>query len=97
MLKMRKTKLYGKQHDYFDDYDVIGWTLEGDKAHKDSGLAVIMSDKEAGEKNMFVGTQHAGEVWTDQLSPEREPVTINDDGMAVFRCDGGSVSCYSKK
>ena len=96
MLKLRKTKLFGEQHDYFDDFDVIGWTLEGDKTHKDSGLAVIMSDKDAGEKNMFVGTQHAGEVWTDKLSSEHEPVTIKEDGTAVFRCDGGSVSCYSK-
>ncbi len=97
MLRLRHENMFGPQHDYFDDYDVIGWTLEGDKTHKNSGLAVVMSDKDASEKKMFVGTQHAGEIWTDQLHPERKPVTIEKDGTAVFSCDAGSVSCYCKK
>lgn len=41
LMALRKLKAYGRQHDYFDHKNVIGWTREGDNRHLDSGLAVI--------------------------------------------------------
>lgn len=44
MMLVRKYFTYGTQNDYFDDENIIGWTLEGDSDYPDSGMAVIMSD-----------------------------------------------------
>lgn len=54
LLKVRKYFAYGKQTDYFDHYNVIGWTREGSFEHPDSGLAVVMSDGDRGYKQMNV-------------------------------------------
>ena len=97
MLEVRRDCLYGEKHDWFDNPDVIGWTFEGDSDHENSGVAVILSDHEAGEKNMYVGTIHAGETWIDRSGNVKEPVTIGSDGNAVFRCNDGLVSFYTKK
>ena len=97
MLEIRKDRVYGEKHDYFDDFDVIGWTLEGDEDHKDSGVAVILSDKDAGEKTMYVGTRHEGEIWEDRSGNTTYETVIDEDGMGVFRCEAGSVSFYTKK
>ena len=55
MLKLRHECLYGIQRDYFDDSSIVGWTMEGDGEHKNSGLVVIMTDKTGGTKTMNVG------------------------------------------
>ena len=44
LMLLRKEKAYGEQHDYFDHAQYIGWTLEGDKRHTHSGLAVVISN-----------------------------------------------------
>ena len=96
MLQARKHLLYGTQHDYFDDFDVIGWTLEGDAKHKNSGIAVVLSDKDEGEKRMYAGIQHAGETWKDLSGQIEESVIIGEDGYGIFRCNPASVSFYGK-
>ena len=50
LLALRKIKAYGRQHDYFDHPNVIGWTREGDTKHLDSGLAVVASNSFDAEK-----------------------------------------------
>lgn len=44
LLHLRKNYVYGLKRDYFDDPNIVGWTLEGDITHPNSGLAVIMTD-----------------------------------------------------
>lgn len=61
----RKYLAYGNQHDYLDNPNIIGWTLEGDYYHQDSGLAVILSDSEGGSKQMNVGKNLAGQILYD--------------------------------
>lgn len=97
MTYLRRTRLFGPQHDYFDDEDVIGWSLEGDEKHPDSGIAVIMTNRCGGEKTMYVGTQHAGEIWIDALSIEEDEITIGEDGCGIFKCTDGSVSVWTKE
>ncbi|MDD3337666.1 MAG: alpha-amylase [Lachnospiraceae bacterium] len=96
-LKVRRDLLYGVQHDYFDDFDVVGWTLEGDAEHKDSGVAVLITDGPGGEKNMFVGTGHSGETFYNVTAQQKQEVIIGADGCAEFTVDGGSVSVWIKK
>lgn len=59
-MKLRKNQAYGAQHDYFDDPNCIGWTREGDEEHKNSGMAVVISDGTGGTKHMYIGKQFAG-------------------------------------
>lgn len=55
LLMLRKQKAYGMQRDYLDHPNCIGWTRAGDIEHMDSGLAVILSNGEAGFKHMEIG------------------------------------------
>jgi alpha-amylase len=97
LLAARRDLAYGVQRDWFDHWDVIGWTREGDDDHPGSGLAVLMSDGPGGSKWMQVGNRHAGETFVDLLGHSQGTVTINSDGWGEFRTEGGSVSVWAKK
>ena len=95
-LKLRKDYCYGKQNDYFDNEDIIGWTIEGDKKHVNSGFAVIMSDRGEGTKNMYIGPNFAGCDMYDITGNIQEKITVDENGYADFRCNAGSVSVWVK-
>ncbi len=97
LMKMRKTKAYGEQHDYFDDPDCIGWTREGDEDHKDSGLAVIMSDGRGGTKRMYIGRKFAGQHFSDILGNAKYNIKIDDDGCGEFYVNRCGVSVWVHK
>ena len=97
LLALRKIKAYGRQHDYFDHPNVIGWTREGDTKHLDSGLAVIASNSYDAEKRMYVGTGFAGECFIDSLDNCPDVVHIDEQGCGVFKCKGKSVSVWVRK
>ena len=94
---IRSRYAYGEQHDYFDDFHVVGWTRSGDEEHADSGLAVLMSNAEGGSKRMYVGKQFAGELFYDAMGECTEPVRIEDDGNCTFYTDGGKVSVWIRE
>ncbi|RZM12251.1 MAG: DUF1939 domain-containing protein, partial [Pedobacter sp.] len=94
LLRLRKEKAYGPQCDYFDHPSCIGWTREGDQEHENSGLAIILSNGEAGHKAMEVGVQFAGKTFTDQLGHAQGEVVINENGWGEFYCEAGSVSVW---
>lgn len=97
LLKLRKYFAYGKQNDYFDDNNIIGWTREGDFEHPDSGMAVILSDNIGGSKIMNVGKHLAGCTLYDYTGNVQETVYIDEEGNGIFYCNGGSVSVWVKK
>ena len=97
MMDLRQTHVYGAQHDYFDDPDVVGWTMEGDEAHGGNGLAVVLTNRTGDDKSMYVGTQHAGETWIDTLGNLKHEVSIDEEGYGVFSCADGSLSIWIKK
>ena len=88
---------YGRQNDYFDDQNIIGWTREGDYEHSDSGMAVIMSDNAGGCKQMNVGSNLANTVLYDCTGNMKETVYVDNEGNGIFYCQGGSVSVWIKK
>ncbi|NEP18783.1 MAG: alpha-amylase [Leptolyngbya sp. SIO4C1] len=90
-LYARRTYAYGDQYDYFDHANCIGWTRLGDEAHP-GGLAVVISNGEAGTKWMEVGQPN--QAYIDITEHVNEPVTTNDEGWAEFRCEAGSVSVW---
>ena len=58
LIDLRKEKAYGKQNNYFDNPNCIGWTREGDDEHIKSGLAVLISNKGDSVKKMYIGTRN---------------------------------------
>lgn len=94
MIELRKEKAYGIQHDYFDNPNYIGWTLEGDNEHLTSGLAVIATNKGPGEKRMYIGEKHSGEKFIDALSNCQEEIIIDENGYGNFKVNEKSVSIW---
>lgn len=94
IMEARVKCAYGAQHDYFDHVDIVGWTREGDGAHKNSGLAALITDGPGGSKTMYVGKSHAGEVWQDITGNRSAKVTIDSEGNGIFYVNGGSNSIY---
>jgi alpha-amylase len=91
LLAVRRDAAYGRQIDYFDHPDVVGWTRLGDAEHPDA-IAVILSDGPGGSKRMQVERPNA--VFTDVTGNIIDTVTTGSDGFGDFRCNGGSVSVW---
>jgi len=95
MLALRKNQVYGVQRDYFDHPNCVGWTVDGESEHPNSGIAVLISNGEEGFKSMEMGKQFAGKVFRDRLKTIDEEVHINEDGWGEFRVASGSVSAWT--
>lgn len=93
----RKLFAYGEQNDYFDeDPNCLGFVRRGTQ-DRPAGLACLLSNAAPGQKRMFVGEAHKGEVWTDVLGWQTDEVTIDDEGFGEFMCPGTSVSVWVHK
>ena len=97
LMKLRKQKAYGPQHDYFDDPDCIGWTREGDEEHKDSGMAVVLSDGKGGTKRMYIGRQFAGAHFSDIMGNAKYNIKIDNEGCGEFYVNRGAVAVWVRK
>lgn len=97
LMKLRKQKAYGPQHDYFDDPDCIGWTREGDEDHKDSGMAVVLSDGKGGTKRMYIGRQFAGAHFSDIMGNAKYNIKIDNEGCGEFYVNRGAVAVWVRK
>ena len=93
MIFLRQHIMNGHCHDYFDHFDVVGWTFEGDDNPK-SGLAIIMSDGPEGIKPMYIGKNHCGQKYIDITYKTDNEVIIGDDGVGLFKTNGGSYHLY---
>ena len=96
LLKIRKYFAYGEQEDYLVSPNIIGFTRSGDYEHPDSGLAVVMSDKEGGTITMNLGKNLSNTVFYDCLGNIEEKVYIDSEGNGTFSCKDGSVSVWIK-
>ena len=94
MITIRKEKAYGKQNDYFDNPNCIGWTREGDDGHIKSGVAVLISNKYDSEKRMYIGKVLAGKEFIDAIGNCEEKVIIDEEGFGIFKVRGKSVSVW---
>ncbi|MCR4839357.1 MAG: alpha-amylase [Eubacterium sp.] len=97
LLKVRKTRAYGPQHDYFDDPDCIGWTREGDEEHPDSGLAVVLSDGRGGTKRMYIGKQFAGAHFSDVTGNAKYNIKIDSEGFGEFYVNRAAAAVWIRK
>ena len=94
LLRLRKYYAYGEQKDYFDDHSLVGFTRMGDSEHKNSGVAVLLTDSCEGKKRMLIGTNFAGHSFFDALGHFDKPVVIDREGYGEFSVKGGSVSVW---
>lgn len=94
MLYLRKNHAQGKQNDYFDHPDIIGFTREGDNQN---GLACIMTNSLGGSKSMYIGVDYAGASFFDVTGHILEEVIIDEYGCGVFSVCDGSLSVYVQK
>lgn len=97
LLWARKDLAYGRQHDYFDDANIIGWTREGYEEKWNSGLAVVLTNKLGGEKNMFIGQRFANRDFYDLLGNFTDTVKVDYAGYGRFKVKNGSVSVWIAK
>lgn len=93
LIRIRQENAFGEQIDFFDHNNIVGWVRAGNEKHP-NGCVVIMSTGDAGEKAMFVGEMHAGEVWADKMGFVPDKVTIDEKGQGTFKTNAGSVSVY---
>lgn len=96
-LWVRKHYVYGVRRDYLDDPNIIGWTLEGDITHPNSGVAVILTDNNGGAKQMNVGLNLANRILVDCTGNIKEPIYVDHEGNGIFYVNGGSVSIWIAK
>lgn len=94
LMKVRELYAYGEQEDYFDHENIIGWVRKGDAEHKNSGLAVVMSDGPGGSKRMYIGPAFAGTEFKDVYGKRPDSVFIDAQGWGTFPVDGGAVSVW---
>lgn len=85
---------YGPQYDYFDHWDVMGWTRLGDEDHP-KAMAVVLSNGDGGHKWMEVGKPDT--TFYDITEHIQDTVTTNEHGWGTFPCNGGSVSVWVEK
>lgn len=97
LLAVRKKYAYGEQTDYFDDPSLVGFTRQGDAEHKNSGLAVLLTDMSGGKKRMNVGKAFAGEHFYDALGNVTDSVKIDSEGFGEFYVADGSVSVWVRE
>ncbi|MFD1416371.1 alpha-amylase [Oceanobacillus jeddahense] len=95
LLYTRYHKAYGKQEDYFDHPNTIGWVRYGLPEIERSGCAVVISNGDDGEKRMNAGEDRAGEIWVDLTGTRTDHIPIEEDGFATFPVNGGSVSVWA--
>ena len=97
LMKLRKNQAYGTQHDYFDDPNCIGWTREGDEEHKNSGMAVVISDGTGGTKHMYIGRQFAGCHFADAMGNAKYNIKIDEEGFGDFYVNRDAVAVWVHK
>ena len=97
LLKVRKYYAYGEQTDYFNNMNLIGFIRKGDFEHSNSGLAVVMTDKEGGSITMNMGYNFSNTAFYDCTGNIQDIVVTDNDGKAEFYCKDKSVSVWIKK
>lgn len=97
LLSIRTNLAYGTQIDYLNHPNCIGWTRAGDLEHPNSGLAVLMSNGDEGFKEMEIGVGFCGKTFIDALGNRKEEVSLDENGIGKFFCNGGSVSVWVLK
>ncbi|EAA30628.3 Amy1 [Neurospora crassa OR74A] len=96
LMLARRLWAYGTQYDYLDHPHCVGFTRTGHYSQSGgAGVACVMANWwEHASKRMYVGVEHAGEVWTDVLKFCPGEVMIDESGWGVFPVAARSVAVW---
>jgi alpha-amylase len=94
LIKVRSELAYGKQRDYFDHGNTIGWTRAGSAHKKHSGCAVLLCNGADGFKKMEIGKRHKGKTFVDITGYRKEKVVIQEDGWGEFPVAAGKIAVW---
>lgn len=85
LLQARKKYAYGKQTDYFNHPNCIGWTRRGDDSMPGSGCAVLISNHPQliFKKYMLLGAAFAAKIFQNMLDL-KDRIQLDGDGGAEF-------------
>ncbi len=97
LTRIRCKYAFGEQVNYFDHPNTIGFVRMGDNEHRNSGLVLLVSNGDDGEKWMNVGKHHKGEMWKEVTGSVPTKVTIDDNGEAMFYVKGGKLAVWIKR
>ncbi|WP_113177616.1 alpha-amylase [Rhizobium sp. AN80A] len=95
LLEARQRFANGSQIDKFDSPHVIGFLRRGTET--EPGCVVVMSNGDAGEISMDLGPNLSKSVFVDFLGHLSGEVTTDDQGLAIFPTNAGSVSVWVQK
>lgn len=94
LLRARHGLAYGEQRDFFEDRNLIGWTREGDDAHPDSGLAVLLTNGSGGTRQLFIGEKNAGRYMRQIFDEEARPLRVDEAGHILLDVPDASVRVW---
>jgi alpha-amylase len=100
LVAVRKKYAYGKQRDYFDQEDCIGWVRAGHVSKSEgAGVAVLVNSSwEVRWKRMSVGVGHRGETWTDVMGwSSWGEVVIDEFGEGRFPVGPRGISVWTRE
>ena len=97
MCMVRYRCAYGKQTDYMDHENVVGYTRSGSPANKYSGMAVLVTNGCGGVKDMYVNVRFKGEKFINMLDPDSEPVYLDAHGTGHFYVKDGSAAVWIRE
>ncbi|RYY90897.1 MAG: DUF1939 domain-containing protein, partial [Chitinophagaceae bacterium] len=92
LLAARRDHAHGLQRSWLDHPNCIGWTREGDDEH--AGCAVLLSNGDAGFKDMEMGARWSGHRFRNLLDDSSEDVVVNEEGWGCFTVGAGTVSVW---
>lgn len=96
LIWIRKTYAYGRQIDYFEEPQLIGWTRHGSVEHPGS-LAVVVSTGDMNSLRMSVGEDQAGKIYVEITGDNENEIQIDDEGFGEFEVGPGTLSCWVEK
>ncbi len=96
LLDARKRYAYGDQTLLFDHPSTVGLIRHGEDGHPGSGLVLLISNDQDGDKTVDLGNGHAGERWHEITGSIQEEVVVDEDGKAVFTVRGRNLAVWVK-
>lgn len=94
LMKTRAYHAYGEQYEYWDDPNIVGWTRVGVEDKPNSGCAVLMSNRDGGEKRMSLGAHNAGKKMIGHFDETPTEIQLDENGEGNFTVRAGKVNVW---
>ena len=91
LLEVRQLHNFGPQHTIEDDPNCIAWTREGN--HRETGIAVLFTNKKAQIKRLFVGLEHTNQIWYEAFTGK--VVAVDHEGFLDCYVSTEGLSVYT--